>query len=291
MSRKKAALVLYKLIAVLGAFLAIIIILIAPTGLLGQSTAAGVVVDNSGISTELSPMTTDASTFAGYYVRGLGISIVTKDFRTPTDLVGEVEQWFFFSQFTSLERNGDILQLRLKDGSSVRGRSGIAKFVRGAFPLGEFSLKLQDLRSLTVRNSAAPPEVEKRGGRRGTLELRDGTTMIMNDLVMYRTISVRYSDNVYPEPTMWMQVTRGQASVKTKIPFEKISTIDFDKPVVRGDKMRLTLVDGTVLSGTCGCDGPLEECTDLAGSTDTALTWIRSSGFGLGYVIRTIRFE
>lgn len=266
---------------------------IAPTGLLGQSTASGVVVDTSGISTELSQMRTDANMFAAYYVRGLGISIVTKDFRTSTDLVGEIEQWFFFSQFTSLERQGDTLQLHLKDGSSVRGRSGIAMFVRGAFPLGEFSVKLEDLRSLTVKNSAAPPEDKKRGGRRGTLELRDGTTMIMNDLVMIRTASTRYTDNVWADPIMWMQVTRGQASVKMTIPFEKISMIAFDKPVVggRGDKMTLTLMDGTVFSGTCGGGDPLEPCNALTGSTGTALTWIRSKGCALGHVIRTIRFE
>jgi hypothetical protein len=269
-----------------------------------QRGVTATITDTAGVSTEVSELESDQKRFATYDVDGSGFQITTKEFPIsrrffPGELGGSVVRWVYFSKLASLtfdaKRNATA---ELRDGTSMKGKVVEWWAVRGKLASGTFELQLSKVNSLKVTNAPAPPETVTEGSR-AVVELRDGEQLTLNDPAMYQVVDSGYV-NVpsykYMDRLIWIQVKRGQGSVKMEIPFERIASIQFERPAVTAGgfegyaKIKVSLADGSVLSGACGGDGERERCNALAGVTADGPVVIDGNKFGLGYALSSVTF-
>lgn len=262
------------------------------------------IVDVGGTETKLVDLTTDQDEFFGFAMGSSGIPIVIKDFRVRQAGGADYRRWLYLDEVEHLELKQGTVSARLKTGATVSASFGSVNPVyvqfRGKSEFGDLSLPSYKVRSITVaggNSGQQHPNVMGTEGPKATITLRDGTVLtaaaVQRHVFFFsRYINVRGTHAHYS--SVWIAYKRGEASVETELVFSRIKDITFDTPVVTsegysgGTTCKVSLRDGSILSGECRGGERAREFNSLVGRTDAGPFGIAGD---LGYAIKTIQFS
>ena len=248
---------------------------------LSQNLVTAVIVDNNGIKTELYSLESNSDDFQSYIGsiwNGEGFAIRTKKF---TEGGFGIVRCFFFWQIAKVKwENPETITIELKDGSTVNGQTTYGLEFSCKTSFGDFKLKAEDCKSLTIKEFPQKT-VREEGGKAGALELRDGEKIQFTNFVIYRSHALE----------LMIKTKRGLATIINRIPLEKISRIDFcEQELANGFGLTLTLFDGSTIAGICGEDPDIKNFDTIFGFTNGSPFLIESPS-GLGAFIRVISLK
>jgi len=241
------------------------------------------VVDTAGVTTEITDPTTTLSDFGGLPYGSVGLAVDVKEF-TPwgsRGLTATYKRWLFFDQIESLSfGKAQTVTARLRTGATLSGKYGFtyaAPDLLGKSSDGQFELGLEKVKSVTFRGTGKKPDVPVEG-EAAIVTLRSGEVLRAEDVRRYCIIPSRYinvSDHDEHYTSVWIKYKRGEGTVKKEIPFKQIKEIAFERPAPppssaddHGPRCKISLVDGSTLSGACIGDDSHERFEYLVGRTD-----------------------
>ena len=257
---------------------------------------SALIVDNANVETEVMGLKSNYDEFGGYDVFGGGFPITIKKFiKSPKGREVEYTLWLFFDQIKTVvvDKRGKI-KIGSNNDSSIEGEILGAR-LSGTLSLGELQISMSDIKSMIIRS--APPTkldaiktIERTNlikVRKGIIELRDGSKIEARDLRRYYFVPSGYINvptRHYNDALLWIKLKRGEGLLKRSIPFEKIKEMIF---LEKGEReVKVTLDDGTLLSGILGGDTHEESFDYITGRSDTRLFTINTYGFN----IKSIKF-
>jgi len=265
------------------------------------------VIDVGGTATNLRDLTTNYDEFGGIVMGSSGIPIVIKDFLVGPQRGGGAayRRWIYLDEIEHIGiKQGDSTTViaRLRTGVNVSGSFGSVNpdFVMfyGKSDFGDFSLDAYKVQSITRKGSPKKrhPNVMGTKGAKATITLRDGTVLAAEAVQRHcifpsKYINVRDRHEHYA--SVWIRSKRGEASVETELPFNRLKEIVFDTPVVTstsysgGTLCKVTLRDGSSLAGDCEGSDTARRFNSLVGRTDDGPFEVVRD---LGYAVKTIQF-
>jgi len=276
----------------------IIIFLTTSMFALEKTQNLAVVVDKSGVKTELISLMSNVQYFTGYKVGGKGIVINIKDFLIPNCSFGGYYHIFVpFNQIREVVLiKGNRFKIELLNNKFVEGE--IDDVINGNCTLGSLSLSFYEIKSLRIINYEEITIVPQ-SGKDGQIELRNGFKINSANITRYYCVPSKYLnvlDDYYCDTYLWMEVEHGQGKLKIKKPFDEIKIISFDKVTAdkygysAGESVTVTLKDGSVLHGqVCDRFNYEERFNTICGISDSFIFEV--NGQGLGWAIKSIIFN
>lgn len=183
-------------------------------------------------------------------------------------------------------------KIELNNGNTVEGQIGWFSEARlsGTSNFGELELRMNKIKSITIKSSVSKKPTSMKG-RNGIIELRDGSKIDVKNITRLYSISSPYVDVTstdYSDTNFWITHKRGEAELRTKIPFEKIKEIVFFDNCAQ---FSIILLDGTELSGSYGGYGNERQEEGIDGIYgQSILGEVRLRGSCLGCGIKSIKF-